>query len=253
MVITEFTGHLSRLAGLTCKLRTLKIQTPIRKLPRICLQFPATLKPLHKTATLSTASLFVIFTNAEAGWLSDICFHQIGKKNLMMKQISKNNSLLISPWKLTQALLRQQAASCTNVLPTITQHNVFQQFSTAPEMCVCVCERERERGRQREREIGPRSTILMSRIVNNELEGIWKEAIEVLRYSRHLPEKNQEQFQFGLRLKPNCRFILRISSNVHDCFSYLNPELRGPTVYKIVRIRYVRSSCKVYLYTIQSG
>jgi hypothetical protein len=44
----------------------------------------------------------------------------------------------------------------------------------------------RERERERERERGPSSTILMLRIVeyfvNNELEGIWKEAIEVLRY-----------------------------------------------------------------------
>jgi len=107
-------------------------------------------------------------------------FIKVGKKNLMMKQISKNNSLLISPWKLTQALLRQQAASCSQWEMTqwpLTQHNVFQQFSTAPEMCVCV----RERGGGK-REMGPSSTILMSRSVNNELEGILKEAIEVLRY-----------------------------------------------------------------------
>jgi hypothetical protein len=51
---------------------------------------------------------------------------------------------------------------------------------------VCERERERKRERYREREISPSSTILMSRIVehfvNNELGGIWKEAIEVFRY-----------------------------------------------------------------------
>jgi hypothetical protein len=49
---------------------------------------------------------------------------------------------------------------------------------------VCVC--EIERGGGREREGSPSSTILMSwnveYFVNNELEGIWKEANEVLRY-----------------------------------------------------------------------
>ena len=133
----------------------------------------------------------------------------------------------------------------------LTRHNVFQQFSTAPKMCVCEWEIETERDRERNRPEQHNFNvtdcwILREQWAGRDLEGIDR-SLKIL--PRHLPEKNQEQFQFGLRLKPNYRFTPRINSDVHDCFSCLNPEHRVSTVYKIVTIRYVRSSCKVrYIY-----